>query len=602
LFRSEKEDEALAKERQETIWAILDEHYERLPDEAQESEPDKTWRLCLARMDRRKMTISTETKVDKVLLMFNPELDPELKKYSEDTLAKINEGMQYLPLVLWTRHRWEESSSEYSKYAQYDSDHKHVVTDTKAICEGLKTDNTGDKRCTVFYRSVPPTACAVLLRDFADKLNAEEQQFCKNILLEYSSLPCRGSYPYQVGDGVVVAIKALPLLLKLFPECCDEVKRTLLFTLFDQNPVGMNQPFSGHAVEAIINTLRKLSPEDADSLFIAYLHLQPKFAHLCNSMLKEKRRRQVSQFEHFTAIQRFADEQKIEISKAIRNEITFDQLPSIIDIEVDTLVTSFLLLPLGTKLETQNAFVVELASIVAKRVRRHGRHGDEQLDYGVRHRFLVKFAHFVLSADKSDMPRFVRPLIENFNRLDYAEDAFQEFVRAEDNLNQYDSFWAVWEQFYPCIVDLCKNGGGYHSSDTIHNYLLAWPWWRKDAREWHSLKEREKGFFQRVAKDIGDHPAVLYSLAKLLNEIGSAFAADGIFWISTILESHPDLRDKELETNSAYYLENLVRGYVLLNREKVRSTPRIKSAVLTILNVLLEKGSVTAYLTREYLL
>lgn len=165
-----------------------------------------------------------------------------------------------------------------------------------------------------------------------------------------------------------------------------------------------------------------------------------------------------------------------------------------------------------------------------------------------------------------------------------------------------DFMWAVWEQFYPCIVDLCKSNAAYYSSATIRNYLLAWPFWRKDAREWHSLKEREKRFFQRVAKDIGDHPAVLHSLAKLLNEIGAEFAADGIFWISTILESHPDLRDKALETDTVYYLENLVRGYALLNREKVRSTPQIKSAVLTILNFLLGKGSVTAYLTREYIL
>lgn len=602
LFRSETEDEALAKERQETIWTILDEHYARLPDEAQETERDMTWRLCLARMDRRKMMISTETKDDKVLLTFNPELDPELRKYSEDSLAKTNEAMQYTPLVLWARYRWEGNSGEYSKYTQYDGDHKRVVADTRAIYEGLKTDDTEDKVFTLFYRSVPPTACAALLRDFADKLNVEEKRFCQEILLEYSSLPYRGSYAYQIGDGLDAAIKALPLLLQPFPECRDDVKRTLLFTLFDRHPVGMNQRFSDHAVAAIVNTLRKLSPEDADSLVLAYLHLQPQFAHLCDSMLKENRRRQVFQFEHFTSLQRFAAEQEIEFSKALRNKITYDQLQPIGDIEVDTLVTAFLLLPLGAKLEQQKMFVIELTSIVARRVRRHGRRGGEQLDYSVRQRFLEKFAYFVLSVDKSDMPRFVRPLIDNFNSLDYAEDVFREFVSAEDKLNQYDSFWAVWEQFYPCIVDLCKSGAGYHSSATIHNYLLAWPWWRKDAREWHSLKEREKGFFQRVAKDIGDHPAVLYSLAKLLNEIGAAFAADGIFWISTILESHPDLRDKELETNTVYYLENLIRGYVFLNREKVRSTPRIKSAVLTILNFLLGKGSVTAYLTREYIL
>jgi hypothetical protein len=63
----------------------------------------------------------------------------------------------------------------------------------------------------------------------------------------------------------------------------------------------------------------------------------------------------------------------------------------------------------------------------------------------------------------------------------------------------------------------------------------------------HSLKDREKEFFSRVALEIGEHPAVLYSLAKLLNEIGAPFAADGIFWISGIVERHPDLCQTELE-------------------------------------------------------
>ena len=107
------------------------------------------------------------------------------------------------------------------------------------------------------------------------------------------------------------------------------------------------------------------------------------------------------------------------------------------------------------------------------------------------------------------------------------------------------------------------------------------------------------GFFQRVARDVGSHPAVLYSLAKLLNEIGSGFASDGIFWVSEILERGVNLADEKLETNTIYYLENLVRGFVLRNRHKVRTTPQIKAAILVILNFLIEQGSVTSYLVRE---
>jgi hypothetical protein len=206
-----------------------------------------------------------------------------------------------------------------------------------------------------------------------------------------------------------------------------------------------------------------------------------------------------------------------------------------------------------------------------------------------------------LSAETSVIPAYLKPLLDNFNSIDYAEDIFQEFVSAEDRLYRYETFWTVWELFYPSIVDLCKTGRGMRSS-VIRNYLLAWPYWREGAKQWHSLKEREKGFFSKVASDIGSHPAVFYSLAKLLNDIGSDLASDGIFWISGILERSSDFAGEELEKNTTYYLENLVRGFALRNSHRVRTTPQIKVAILTILHFLIEQGSVTAYLVRENVL
>ncbi len=182
-------------------------------------------------------------------------------------------------------------------------------------------------------------------------------------------------------------------------------------------------------------------------------------------------------------------------------------------------------------------------------------------------------------------------------------DFFSEFVSAEDRLQQYEEFWTVWHQFYPNIVKLCKEQGDWRDTDTIvHNYLLAWPYWRETAKEWHSLKDRERSFFKKVADDIGFHPAVLYSLSKLLNEIGSNFIDDGIIWLSSILVNNPALSSEDLERNTIYYLENVVRRCVLSSRHKVRTTPALKKRILIILNFLIEKGSVAAYLTREDIL
>lgn len=150
------------------------------------------------------------------------------------------------------------------------------------------------------------------------------------------------------------------------------------------------------------------------------------------------------------------------------------------------------------------------------------------------------------------------------------------------------------------MVELCKTKGSYHyTKQIIHNYLLAWQYWREDAKEWHTLKEREKFFFKKVAQDMGQHPSVLYSLSKLLNEVGSNFLEDGIFWISDILQKNENLFSEELEINTVYYLENIVRKYVLMTRRKIKISIQIKNQIMSILNFLVERGSVTGYLLRE---
>jgi hypothetical protein len=73
-------------------------------------------------------------------------------------------------------------------------------------------------------------------------------EFCKDVILEYSSLPLRGGFQYQIGDGLDVAVNILPLLLKRFPKDAERIKETLLLVLFDSYPIGMSQRVSGYVV------------------------------------------------------------------------------------------------------------------------------------------------------------------------------------------------------------------------------------------------------------------------------------------------------------------------------------------------------------------
>lgn len=131
-------------------------------------------------------------------------------------------------------------------------------------------------------------------------------------------------------------------------------------------------------------------------------------------------------------------------------------------------------------------------------------------------------------------------------------------------MNKYEEFWKVWHAFYEKIKAICTTKNYYHDTkEVIYNYLLAWPYWKKTAKEWHSLKEREKLFYKKVSEDMGHFPPVLYSISKVLNEIGSNFLEDGILWLSNMIEENKNLLSEELEVNTIYYIESIVRNIFL---------------------------------------
>ncbi|KJU83086.1 hypothetical protein MBAV_004720 [Candidatus Magnetobacterium bavaricum] len=169
-------------------------------------------------------------------------------------------------------------------------------------------------------------------------------------------------------------------------------------------------------------------------------------------------------------------------------------------------------------------------------------------------------------------------------------------------MNRYEEFWIVWNDFYPKIVEMCKDEmSSYYNRDTVHSYLLA-TGWKEDARQWHTLKDREISFFTKVVKDIGNHPALLYSIAKLLNGIGSRFGDAGVGWISSILQNDKTLSTNELEKNTIFYIEKFVRGYILKNPEKIKKDKQVKKQTIVILDFLVEQGSEIGYSLREGIL
>ena len=149
------------------------------------------------------------------------------------------------------------------------------------------------------------------------------------------------------------------------------------------------------------------------------------------------------------------------------------------------------------------------------------------------------------------------------------------------------------------IKELCANPRGNHLKEIIINYLFAWRWCQEGIGEWHSLKAENLSLYTNASKEIGNIPAVLYSVVKVLNSIGTNFKGEGIDWIHTIVSNNKSLQLDDLESTTLYYLEKFLRKYVFINRQKIKEEIKFKNKVIPILDFMIERGSIHGYLLRE---
>ena len=575
-----------AEKRQKVIWRIFDKYYHELPDKSKETESDKTWRLYLARMDRRKMKPTIEKKDGKVLVNLNPGMDSELKEYSEASLKKFSKLMTYTSLELWASYKIR-NDEQYKQYVQYENNPQLALKEVKEIIDNFK--KTKDESFYISNQSIPADACSVIVRDYFEKLSKKEKMFCKDIILEVASSSFRANYQYQIGDGVESAISVLPIILKDFPEEKEVIKTILLLNLFDSHPLGMYGQSSDYSIKAILYNLWEISYDDAQSLLLGYLLLKLKYDEL-----RKK-------FHENEIIERFLRENEVDIQKIIKNKISIDDLKDIEQLDLYTLNTAFQLILLKTDNEEHKKITQSIISTFIKDLLSDKR--EDRVDYMVRHAFLEKLAYFVLSSPEQNIHDYLKPFIDNFNSLEVISDLFQEFILAEDRLDTYDNFWHVWNLFYEKVVELCKDGDKHwHIGKIIKSYLFAQTPWKETTADWHTLKYTDKRFFGEIAKSIGHCSSTLYSISKLLNGMGSIYLNNGISWISEILNNNKNLWTDKLETNTIYYIENIVKKYIYKDREKIRKMKKLKQEVLIILDFLVEKGSVVGYMLRENIL
>ncbi len=347
-----------------------------------------------------------------------------------------------------------------------------------------------------------------------------------------------------------------------------------------------------------IQKLWKSNFDDAQSLLLGYLLLRPKYDELRKIIQDENHKKGIYEYHDDQLLKRFIDENDEELQNLVENKLRLSSLEGIEKYDLFVLKTAFRLIPQKTDNDDHKKIAKVIISTFSKKLVLDGK--EEKIDYQIKHDFLQTYTYFVLNSETDEIQNYIKPFLDNFNSSEFFADLFREFVLAEDNLNTYDNFWLVWNSFKEKVFEICIDGDRHwHVNKIVKSYLFAQVPWKETAKEWHSLKDKNKRFFKELSANIGHCPSALYSISKLLNDVGSHYINDGVTWVSNILQNNQDLADKKLEDNTIYYIENIVRKYTFKNREKIKKTKAIKDSLLLILDYLIEKGSVVGYMLRE---
>lgn len=600
VFRSESVSEEEFLRRQSQLWELFDKYYSELPIASEQSYEDKLWRLCLARMDKRKITITTEKAEGGVEIRFNPEIDTSLQDFSDKALEESQARTQYMTLKFWAECKFK-NDEQFKKY-KYTEEFKLALEEAKLVYEILCASEV-EEDFRLLNRSIPALVSCVLIRDYFQELSDEDKEFCKKIIIEVANVSTSLNYQYQIGDGLQEVFSLLPNLLEKFPKEKPVIKYLLLMGLFNQNVVGgmlSTQQFSVYSLIAI-QELWENYYADAHAILLGFLILKPLYdAHLRKAS-NEAHANGVYDIDWYQVKKSFLDEHQGVIDRILDNNIKIADIPNFDEIKLKTLNVAFRLIPNASDNQDHKEIARKIVSIFAQKLTQDKR--DDKIRYEVKNDFFERLAFYVLSLPQDQIKENLNPFLETFSPTRYFSELLQEFIIAEDRLNFQGNFWLVWDLFKEKVIEAAQNGEHYASVDeVIQSYLFAKCRWKETTTQWHSLQEVNFPFFQEISIRLGHCPSTLYSISKLLNDIGSNYLNDGVVWIVNILKRHEAHKRDRMHDNTIYYLEHLIRKFIFVNKEKIKKTIVLKNRVMVILDFLVAEGSVVGYMLRESIL
>lgn len=223
-------------------------------------------------------------------------------------------------------------------------------------------------------------------------------------------------------------------------------------------------------------------------------------------------------------------------------------------------------------------------------------------DFGFEHDVMKRLARVVLTLPSNAALVCCRPFLDAVEEHPEEVDTFIDFLITQEDLSSSEKscFWHIWKALADRVVEatwLASIGSDYSRGSDLVDKMLFRMHWNEDIRHWKRLDGHEQEVDDFIIR-LPASPAVLLAYSYYLYSIGEGALPKAFMVLANRLEVG-NAADLLRDGITMFYLESLLQRYVSGLPLRLKSDASLRTAVLDILNHLVDAGSSAAYRMRD---
>ena len=584
----------------EQVLEIIDGHLAEMPPEAQRTDEDRVWLVALHRMDFRRLKVgdvssssdsSSENKSAEsvtIPIVFG-EMDADLQNFVNAGIEEKHQYTTIISLLNWGSGQWNQNSEKKDIDSWQD-----FLTMARDTCQMETT-----VRLESILKCGRGIVAAVCVQDHLEDMEADDRQWCIDTLIAEVGQDNESEDP-----AVDISINpmspdrhaayVLPKILSRNQNDAEILKAVIRAVTHSSLEV---------SVRAAEGIAKYLGPEHENMVLSCIGAVAMHSNLLVQSEQLQTRRRMQGIFDDGYNTENTRERVREE---CIQGSINTEQ--ELADIDPTSwhgwYATERILTMLGASHDfvLTKDIVTKTGQAVVKAWSARHDDCDTAVDSQSVRSAVDKLASIVLTMPPDIALHCCKPFL---NAVDEHPDKVDDFVEMliihEYKQNSDETcFWTLWQVFADCIIDAqwsCRIRSSRSAGIKLMDKMLFGTHWRDGLRDWYSLVDHRHQI-NAFMTNLPAVPPVLKSFTHYIYYLGGRTLPDDFIVVANRLQAG---NPAELlnERSTILYLESLLQQYVYGQPAVLKTDPNLRTAILAILDRLVDAGSSGAYRMRD---